>query len=72
MTRAIDHEHTFVRRVHQVRDVGVDAHVASEPVGDQIGAGPIPGLPQLCELEVGAHTLRGSFVGIEVEKILQN
>src|SRR5205823_3501654 len=51
----------LVRRLDQLQDVAVDAHVAPEPVGDQVGAGPIPRLSELRFPIVEAHVL-GDFV----------
>ena len=50
MTAPVDHQDALVWRIHQPRDVAVDAHVAAEPVGHQISARPAPGSPKCASL----------------------
>src|SRR5437870_803836 len=41
------YQHALIRRVGELQDVTVDAHVAPEPVGEQVGAGPVAGFADL-------------------------
>src|SRR5205823_4199126 len=67
-----DDYHALVRRVGELHDVAVDAHVAPEPVGDQIGTGPIPGLADLRFSKVEAYVLGHLLVRVHVEQRLQD
>ena len=47
MPGAVDHKHTFVGRVDEFHHIAVDAHVATEPVGDEVWSGPIARLAEM-------------------------
>src|SRR5262245_26104870 len=47
MSGAEDHQDSLVRRVGELKDVAVDAHVSPEPFGDEVRADPVPRLSEV-------------------------
>lgn len=47
MPGAEDDQHPGVGRVYEVHHIAVDSGIASEPIGEQIGAGPVPRLAEM-------------------------
>ena len=72
VARPEDHEHAIVRRIREARDIAVDPYVPAKPVGDQVSARPIVGLPEVRHPVVEADVLSDLVIGIHVEQRLED